>query len=202
MRLKTSRPVRSRRLARPRRGVSLIELLVALVIVSLGLLTLVALQAASLRYTRVSERRAAASLVAGDLMERIRANIATPADLSHYEVTDTFASQVGSPPAAANQACNTPTVVCNVAEMAAFDLYQWRLAAYRLLPQGAVRSKFTVNAQDPNKSWLDFWVVWRDPVLVQAKDVNVRPADECPGELGLASPADDTVRCMTWRVRP
>lgn len=202
MRRRLSRPARPGRSLRAARGVSLIELLVALVIVSLGLLTLVALQAASLRYTRVAERRAVASLVASDLMERIRANIATPSDLLKYQSITTFASQGDSPPTTVSPACDALASVCDVGQMAAADLDQWRLAARRLLPKGAVLSKFTENTQDPNQSWLDLWVAWRDPVMVQATGVDVRKSGECPAEFSLATPADDTVRCMTWRVRP
>lgn len=192
-------------LTRPRtqRGMSLVELLVALVIASLGLLTLVGLQAASLRYTRVSERRAVASLLAGDLMERIRANTAKPADLKDYAFSETFASQESGTLEAPAVTCDTTASNCDMAAMAKFDLYQWRLAVRRLLPQGAVMARVSQDPAKPadaNRQWLDLWIAWRDPVMHQAGDV--RAAGECPEDLKLVATADDTVRCMTWRVRP
>lgn len=189
-------------LRRAQGGMSLIELLVALVIASLGLLTLVALQAASLRYTRVTERRAVGSLLADDLLERLRANTTSPAGLSDYVYSGNFQSQAGAP-AAPSKLCDEPKLTCTPAEMAAFDLYQWRQSVHRLLPAGAVFTRVTldVNASPQIPQWLEIWIAWRDPVLGQTAGVDLRPTDECPSGLSLASPADDTVRCMRWRVR-
>lgn len=55
-------------------GVSLIEVLVALLIMSLALLGAAALQVNSLKYTDSARLRTQASFVAYDMMERIRAN--------------------------------------------------------------------------------------------------------------------------------
>ncbi len=186
-------------------GMSLIELLVALVIASLGLLTLVALQAASLRYTRVTERRAVGSLLADDLLERLRANTTSQAGLSGYVVNESFQSQAAAPPAPATL-CNHAVATCTPAQMAAFDLYQWRQSVRRLLPEGAVFTRVTTDPSDPNPTaptplWLDVWIAWRDPVLGTTVGVDLRPPDECPAGLQLASQTDDTVRCMRWRVR-
>ncbi len=189
-------------LKRGQGGMSLIELLVALVIASLGLLTLVALQAASLRYTRVTERRAVGSLLADDLLERLRANTTSPADLSAYSYTINFQGQAATP-TAPPMLCNDSQATCTTAQMASADLYQWRQSVRRLLPEGAVFTQLNsdTSATPPTPESLDVWIAWRDPVLGQAAGVDLRPADECPPGLGLASPADDTVRCMRWRVR-
>ena len=179
---------------------SLIELLVALVIASLGLLTLVGLQAASLRYTRVTEHRAVATLLADDLMERIRANTTGAQDLSHYAYAATFKSQAKAP-ALPSPSCNIGTATCTLPELAADDLVRWRLAVPRLLPEGAALTKVSTDPNDATRKWLDLWLAWRDPVLGASAGVDLRPAGECPDELKLEAPGDDAVRCMSWRMQ-
>lgn len=57
------------------RGMGLVEVLVAVVILSLGLLGLAGLQAASLRASQGSLYRAQATTLASDLAERMRTNL-------------------------------------------------------------------------------------------------------------------------------
>jgi type IV pilus assembly protein PilV len=60
---------------RRQRGLSLLEVLVAIVILSLGLLGMAGLQAASLRTSQGSFYRAQAAQYADDMAERMRANL-------------------------------------------------------------------------------------------------------------------------------
>ena len=55
-------------------GVSLIEVLVALLVVSLGILAMSGLLTNSTRYGKTSEFRAVATLLANDIADRMRAN--------------------------------------------------------------------------------------------------------------------------------
>lgn len=59
---------------RPNRGFSLIEVLIALVILSIGLLALAALQATGMRNNHSSYLRGQATLLANDALDRMRAN--------------------------------------------------------------------------------------------------------------------------------
>ncbi len=175
---------------------ALIELLVALVIASLGLLTLAALQAAALRYTQVSQRRALITLMVQDFTERLRANATGAEALSDYVVALSFSEQGRSDPAPPASLCNTAQATCTRKDMAAADLYEWRKRVREMLPEGAVFTRH-VSAE----SALDVWVAWRDPVQHDAPDSPVRPAGECPAGLALDATADATVRCLRWRVR-
>lgn len=67
--------------ARAQCGFSLIEVLVALLLVALGVLGAAALQLNALRFTQDSAYRVQASLLATDLLERMRAN---PGQLASY----------------------------------------------------------------------------------------------------------------------
>lgn len=177
------------------RGASLIELLVALVIASLGLLTTVALQAASVRYTQVSQRRAVVTLLAGDLSERIRANTVESADLALYQFSETFSTQRAQNPVVPPVVCDQAAVTCSLSQMAAFDLFKWRQRVRDLLPEGAVIIQLVSN-----NTQLGIWVAWRDPVMHQAAGNEPRAAGECPPNLDLDAVADATVRCLSWRI--
>ena len=95
------------------RGFSLIELLVAVVVMSIGVMGVAALQAVSLQQNRSALFRADSSQLANDLLDRIRAN-----------PTGTYAPiAIGANPASATN-CYTQT--CSVAQMATFDISSWK----------------------------------------------------------------------------
>lgn len=64
-------------------GISLIEVLVALLVMTLALLGAAALQLNSLKYTGSANMRTQASFIAYDMMDRIRANNATNYSLTN-----------------------------------------------------------------------------------------------------------------------
>ncbi len=195
MRIVTCRPV-----IRPRRarGVTLIEVLVAIVIASLGVLTLAGTQVTALRQAKQSQHRAVALLLAGDLAERMRANPAVTATPAYAYQVDyvTQAGPTSAAPTAPAPACDAATDNCTAAQVAAADLYGWRLAARALLPGGAV-----YVLPDPlTGGAVDLWVAWNEPA-VQSQDEVARTQGslECPS--GLSAAATLTVRCLFLRVQ-
>ena len=105
-----------------RQGFSLIEVLVALVVMSVGLLTVAALQVYSLRNGSVALNGTRATLLASDIVDRIRAN---PAGAQFYSLglnegaanpgvdcVDTVDNQINAP--------------CTPQVMAEYDLWEWR----------------------------------------------------------------------------
>lgn len=112
------------------RGVSLIESLVALVVLALGVLGLAGIQTRTLVETRTTNARAIATSMAEDMLERMQANAGArtiPPIASPYVV------DFGAPPAAAVDCLSAG---CNPTEMAAFDLNQWKTTLGNLLPAG------------------------------------------------------------------
>lgn len=179
------------------RGVSLLEVLVALVVASLGLMAFASLQARSLRYTQVSQRRVQAHLLAEEFMERLRANALAAPDLGYYTFAQPFSTQVSQAVPAAAKPCEGAAVVCSIDEMAAFDLAEVRTRVRDLMaPDGALVSRLDVS--DTEGHTLDLWLAWREPRPTDT-DAALRPAGECPAELGVDD--DMTVRCLRWRVR-
>ncbi len=193
-------PVASQR--QSERGVSLIEVLVSIVIASIALLALAGVNASSIRYTKMSQYRATAALLATDMGERMRANKGQAATLvpvaaatgylgGAYDYLETFADQATEATLPA-ELCNLSTSICTPAQIAALDLAQWRLLVRKQLPEGSV----VITRQVAEVS-AEIWVVWRDPA-VASTDEAPAAASECPGALTLAS--DLSVRCSFFRV--
>ena len=77
------------------RGFSLLEVLVTLVVVSIGLMGAVALQLSSLRASDAALQRTRATLMAEGMIERIQAN-ATPQALAIYNVGENETPSLGA----------------------------------------------------------------------------------------------------------
>ncbi len=169
-------------------GVSLIEVLVSIVIASIGLLALAGVNASSVRYTKMSQYRGSATQLASDIGERMRAN---KAGLASYAITSSFAAQATLPAAAATL-CNSYLVTCTAAQMAAWDLQTWQVLVRNQLPEGSV-----YIAYQSVQVAADVWVVWRDPAVANTDDAPVA-ASECPGGLSVA--ADASIRCAYFRI--
>lgn len=99
---------------RSARGFTLVEALVALVVLSIGLLGVAALQITSLKMNHGSATRTQAVLLTYDIVDRMRANV-TAALADAYGV-------------------DTPTA----STVAGNDLIQWRQAIARTLPAGSI----------------------------------------------------------------
>lgn len=108
-------------------GFTLLEMLIAAVIFSIGLLGLAKMQAQSLRLTHNSLLRTTATLMAADMADRMRANlVATDLGLS---------SPYNN--AAGGNSPNCFSTGCTPAQMAAQDIYDWNAALKESLPNGA-----------------------------------------------------------------
>jgi type IV pilus assembly protein PilV len=186
--------VHTRKRIRREFGASLIEVLVSIVIASIGLLALAGINAASLRYSKMSQYRATASQLVNDIAERIRANNTSAGTLLAYTVNSAFVDQVPLP-AAAVPACNTVADSCTDIQMAAADLQQWRTTVRSRLPEGSV--SVLPDAAVPGA--FDVWIAWRDPTLAAADETPTVGALECSGDLNVA--ADPQVRCLYFRVK-
>lgn len=107
------------------RGLSLLEVLVTIVVLSLGLLGLAGLQAASLRNNQTAYYRSIATQQAYDMADRMRANLAG------VRAGDYSALGTNIP---ADPACFATG--CSAADMAVTDHRQWNTNNSVLLPGG------------------------------------------------------------------
>lgn len=168
-------------------GVSLIEVLISIVIASIGLLALAGVNVSSIRYAKMSQYRGTATQLASDIAERMRAN---KTGLASYDFQSDFATQ--SALVAAAQACDSYLVTCTAASLASYDLRTWLSTVRNQLPNG---SAFIVS--QVAQSAADVWVVWRDPETANADDAPTN-GSECPA--GLTVAADPSIRCSYFRI--
>ena len=140
-------------------GFTLLEVLIALVIFSFGLLALAALMAKGLQYNTSALHRSYASTQAYDIADRMRANrlgiTAGNYDSIPIEDPDTDPGCI--------------TTGCTPAQMAQYDAWQWNSANESLLPSGSGSVSKTGDTYTITVTWDDD----RDGV-----------ADTCPGQPG------------------
>ena len=113
-------------------GFTLVEVLVALIILSVGMLGIAGLYVHSMQAGRTSIFRHHAVTLAGDVADRIRAN---PRAAIAY-------SQAGG-----NNNCVNGGVDCTPVQMAANDIDLWDQQAADTLPNGTVTGDFTAGVR-------------------------------------------------------
>lgn len=128
------------------RGFSLIEVLIALIIMSVGMLGIAGLYVQSMQAGRTSVFRHNAVTLAGDVADRIRANPSAGA---------TYAAGVG-----ADKNCVDGGVDCSPADMAQHDINLWEQQADRSLPNGTVQINLDDSVAPPT---YEIVVIWDEP---------------------------------------
>ena len=108
---------------RPERGFTLVEAMVALIVLAVGLLGIAALYVESLSASRSALLRTQAVNLAADMADRIRANRA--ASVAYAAGTADGGTE--------NLACET-TAGCAAAELAGHDIFRWKATGTNLLP--------------------------------------------------------------------
>lgn len=123
--------------SRRQRGVSLIESLVALLLLALGVLGLAGLQAGTLAQARHANARAAAVQMANDLLERMQMNPAlqrhSSGDASSGSLYEMGWGTSSEP------ASDCRSRACTGHELAQHDLSQWKRAWQSALPGADAR---------------------------------------------------------------
>ena len=102
-------------------GFSLLEVMIALVILASGILGAVAMQAMAKKGSFDSMQRSLASAIAQDIIERMRSNQSITTILESYEGTYGLAEFTAPVPR-----CNTQASICTAAQMVRNDLYEWQ----------------------------------------------------------------------------
>ena len=129
---------------RHQQGLSLLEAMIALVIISVGLLGIAALQNNALKQNNSAYWHSQAVWMAHDMAERIRANRSVINTYIGIDTTNNY-----------NQDCQTAT--CSAADMINADAEDWK-AAVETLPAGRGIIRNPVGA--PNET--EIVVMWDD----------------------------------------
>ena len=113
---------RTRHSENRQQGFTLLEVLIALLVLSIGLLGLAALQTTGLRSNEMASMRTTSTMLTYDISDRMRANSQGTTDGDY--VIDS------GPVTGAVTDCTSPD--CTTAQLATFDLSQWKTAVGRL----------------------------------------------------------------------
>jgi type IV pilus assembly protein PilV len=127
-------------------GFSLVEVLITLVIMSVGMLGIAGLYVQSMQAGRTSMFRHHAVTLAGDVADRIRAN---PTVGLGYTA-----------PVGANNNCVLGGADCSPGQMAANDILLWKAQAQDTLPSGDVTIVFN---NVPNPPTYQITISWTEP---------------------------------------
>ena len=95
-------------------GFTLIEVLVSLIILSVGVMGIAAMQMSTYKQLQTSQNMSTAAMLAGDIADRMRANQAAALANSYNHTT--------APDAVRNCAALT----CTTAQLATYDIAQWQ----------------------------------------------------------------------------
>jgi type IV pilus assembly protein PilV len=136
-------------------GFTLVEVLIAMIILSVGMLGIAGLYVHSMQAGRTSLFRHHAVTLAGDIADRIRAN---PRAAAAYAA------------AGANSNCVDGGVDCTPAEMAANDIFLWALQAADTLPTGNVVIVFNNGPVPPT---YQITVQWNEPEGARSYSITI-----------------------------
>lgn len=109
-------------------GFSMLEVLVALFVLSIGLLGLAALQTTAFKFNHQSYERTQAVIQAYDILDRIRANPAGKNAGLYNTVSSGYI---------ASSYQNCMATACTTTQLAEFDISEWNTANASLLAEGA-----------------------------------------------------------------
>lgn len=196
--------------AKRNRGVTLIEMMVAVLVLSVGLLGIAGLQTATAKYKVNTWARSSVSTLLSDLSERVRINpeeagtsfaAAGVTSPSSYVVSANWAAQQAD---ALTISKNCETAVCTAAERATFDLLSWRKKLRNSMPQGAAL------ISGDRRNGLDLTMMWFDKEYIDS-NAALKSAPTCDGdEKGMAqqsccpaaAAAPAGVRCARFSFIP
>lgn len=181
------------------RGATLVEALIAMVILAVGLLGMAGMTAASVKHNQTARMRGIGVLLVNDLAERARINL-KGFDIYKKNAKYSFSDKPKLP-----TGCDAKTS-CTPTELATYDLQEWLYNVNRRLPGGsAYISTTTTGTKTETVRDMDIWLIWTEATDKGSKAASTTDASvdnmsqACPAE---ALPQGDTkgVRCMYFRV--
>ncbi len=120
------------------KGVGLIEVMVALLVLAIGALGYAGLQVKALKNTDDANSRAHAILIAQDALERFQSN---PAQKGYYHTAGNWSSQYLEPGGEPAGWKDCVTNACSAVEMAKWDIKQLSWVAANVLPAGMISAQ-------------------------------------------------------------
>lgn len=188
-------PRRARKTSR-HHGASMVEVLVALLLVSFGLLGIGGLTAATFGYNKAAQLRLTGLSLVNDYADRARLNI-YGYDLGHYAIklSDAAPTDREMSDATAAMKPDEAAAVTAAQSVATFDRRLFQRTVANRLPQGRAVVVTSPTAQVRN---LDVWLLWQEPTTTAGDRLFLAGQFSCPGNLSTADKA--IYSCMYFKV--
>ena len=200
------------------RGAGLIEALVAILVLSIGLMGMIGMQTASFRYEQTSWVRSALANNISGLADRIRSNPDSAATAYIFGASSSAyaterAAILAAPTTYFTPATDCSTTACTPAARAAYDLVVWRQSLNQQMPGSAgfvvptgtkgIDLRYTITAAWFDKDQLDTATppVLALPNICTAALTGVAARNCCPAFLGSAADLAG-VRCTNLEIVP
>lgn len=158
------------------RGFTLLEVLVAILLVAIGIFGFAKMQALALSSTQTANARSIASMQAASLAGAMQGNRAywasgvAPASFSTTQSTVTDATGVLSATVGSCEATAKPaTPACTAAQMAARDVQQWALNLANLMPTSSSTVSCSTSTSVPVSCVLT--ISWRERYIASTRAV-------------------------------
>lgn len=142
-------------------GFSLLEVLISLVIMSVGLLGIAGLMTGTLKSNDSAAMRTQATVMAYNIIDRMRTNISGATNGSYATTMPAAPSAATSTPAT----CTGSGAGCTSTTLATYDIGQWEYELAHALPQG--RGSIATAATS-NATAVTVTVLWNDSRAKQA----------------------------------
>ena len=174
------------------RGISLIESLVAIVVMALGLLGILGVQMRTLADTQTGVRRAHAIRLIEDLSERIKSQPNALGNLGSYARTWDAAG-------ALDTATDCKTNACTPANMVTYDLNRWLESVRAAMPLGDATVFLPKDNSTTDPRQLGVMISWRESE-VQGKTTADTNSHKSVFAVSTKNAADQTIACPTDRI--
>jgi type IV pilus assembly protein PilV len=178
-------------------GSTLIEVLVAVLILSFGMLALGGMLSYAVQLPKLSGYRSAAAMIAASHIDRMRANTKGFAAGSYDMAATTYNNSLP-----ADSACAYPS--CVASDIATRDIRETNVALRNFLPGGSASAgvgagmQVKCNAPCSNLEG-NLWVIWDEPSTTAALDAT--SSEECPTTGLSAASAGVPRRCIVMRFK-
>jgi type IV pilus assembly protein PilV len=195
-------------------GVGIVEVIVAILVLSAGVIGAIGLQLATAKEQRSSQFLSRAGLLAIEMAERMRSNRDAMENLPKpssdpvmyltnldFNVKTAIANTLSAKTTTPSPACNA-TNVCNRSQIANYDIIQWRQSILTQMPPDSAGMLLMPTGASEAMLARDIVIVWREPVV--QKNSAGTPVllsaglSGCPTALHSTLPAG--MRCYVQRV--
>ena len=181
-------------IGRAQTGSSLIEILIAVVLLSFGMLSLAGMQAFAVAANKNTSNRGLAVALAADYADTIRANPGAFA-AGNYDKAASFSATDASVPAVASGSyCAFPN--CTVGQVANYEQAMMNSRLKANLRAGTFALVRPVESGIASITKADLWIMWHEQ-RGSATESSENSFDNCPAAIAAQSPLP---RCFYMRV--